>query len=147
MKRQELLKSSEYWVVQIQNDLFGIINEFMVANKLNRSGLAKKFKVTKGYITQVLNGDFDHKISKLVSLALASGKAPILSFVDLEQYIRNDANGIRYVLQTNTRPIQFNTYYTIDSIPRSQNSGDFINQQSHIIPAEAGYGVASVSNP
>lgn len=138
MKRQELLKSEEYWVVQIQNDLFGIINEFMVKNKLNRSGLAKAFNVTKGYITQVLNGDFDHKITKLVSLALASGKVPIVSFVDLDQYIKDDAKGLRYVCQTNTRPIEFKTYYTVDSFPRAQKNDPF--QEPHFVPAEIGMG-------
>lgn len=83
MKREDLLKSKEYWTTKIQLDLFELINEYMIENKLNRTQLAEKLGVSKGYITQILNGDFDHKVSKLVELALAFGKAPILEYKSL----------------------------------------------------------------
>ena len=91
MTREELLRSREFWVVQIQNSLYRIIEEFRVKKKLTRSGLAEKFGVSKGYISQVLSGDFDHKISKLVDLSLASSKAPIMTFKDLDEYIKEDS--------------------------------------------------------
>jgi hypothetical protein len=37
-----------------------------------------------------MNGNFDHKMSKLVELSLACGKVPQIIFVDLEEYIKND---------------------------------------------------------
>lgn len=98
MKREDLLKSREYWIVQIQNNLFAILDAYMKKNDLSRTKLAEQLNVTKGYITQILSGDFDHKISKLVDLALASGKVPILNFVDLEQYIKNDELNVCYEL-------------------------------------------------
>jgi hypothetical protein len=98
MKRADLLRSKEYWVSQIQNELFSIIEEYMLFKKLNRTQLADELKVTKGYISQVLNGDFDHKVSKLVDLSLASGKVPLLHFIDTDKYIRNDSEGKQYDL-------------------------------------------------
>ncbi len=42
----------------------------MQKENLTRTKLAEKLHVTKGYVTQVLNGNFDHKLSKLIELAL-----------------------------------------------------------------------------
>lgn len=96
--RNELLSSKEYWMGHIQHDLFGAIEKYMQENKLNRTSLAKKLGVTKGYITQVLNGDFDHKVSKLVELALASNVVPVLHFVNLQEFLANDSNDKVYEL-------------------------------------------------
>jgi transcriptional regulator with XRE-family HTH domain len=92
MTRKELLSSNEYWIGEIQFHLFKIINEYMEENKINRTQLAEKFGFTKGYISQILNGEFNHRISKLVELALAVGKVPIIEFKDLDQIIIDDMN-------------------------------------------------------
>jgi hypothetical protein len=103
MTRSELLGNREFWINQIQNDLFGLIEEYMKTNKLNRTQLANELKVTKGYVTQVLNGDFDHKISKFVDLSLFSGKVPFINFVDLNKLIKDDKEGLTYKLVTVAR--------------------------------------------
>ncbi len=90
MTRKELIKSQEYWMAQIQLNLFELIENYRKKNNLNKVQLAAHLGVTKSYITQILNGDFDHKVSKLVELSLAFGKAPILQFVDFEKYIAKD---------------------------------------------------------
>ena len=107
MTRNELLSSKEYWMVQIQNDLFGILEEYMAKNNLNRTQLAKELNVTKGYITQVLKGDFNHKISKLVSLSLACEKVPIIHFVDLKKYIADDTNNRLHVYEKSFVPVKY----------------------------------------
>jgi transcriptional regulator with XRE-family HTH domain len=104
MKRKELLKSKEYWMVQIQNDLFGAIEKYMKSKNINRTKLAETLGVSKGYITQILNGDFDHKLSKLVELSLASNAAPILNFTNLDKFIDDDANDKCYELMSLPRP-------------------------------------------
>src|ERR1700744_615419 len=114
MKRSELLKSKEYWLVNMQNSLFNVMEGYMKKKKLNRTGLANDLKVTKGYVTQILNGDFDHKISKFVDLSLACGKVPIVSFLDLEKYIKDDANDKPHYLDNmHCRPIEYNTHIYI----------------------------------
>lgn len=86
MTRDELLTSREYWIAKIQLDLFSQLDKYMVENTISRTQLAEKLGVTKGYVSQILNGDFDHKISKLVDLALAMGKVPKITYVDITQY-------------------------------------------------------------
>jgi transcriptional regulator with XRE-family HTH domain len=91
MTREELLKSKEFWLTQIQNGIFNLIEQYRNDKNLNKTQLAAELGVTKGYITQVLNGDFDHKVSKLVDLSLAFHKVPVISYINLEEYVKNDA--------------------------------------------------------
>ena len=37
---------------------------------MTQSEFAERLGVSKGYISQILNGDFDHKLSKLTQLLL-----------------------------------------------------------------------------
>ncbi len=91
MKRQELLKSPEYWMVKIQSELYSQIGEYIESEKINKSELAKRLNVSKGYISQVLNGDYDHRLSKFVELSLAVNKVPIVEFMDLDDVIQQES--------------------------------------------------------
>lgn len=90
----------------------------MIENKLNRTQLAEKLGVSKGYITQILNGDFDHKVSKLIELALAFGKAPILEYKSLKEYLYEDKLGIN-------RELKFNQPLII--VPAGENKKSYLN--------------------
>lgn len=97
MKREELLRNKGYWVSKIQIDLYNQLESYINENNTNRSELAKKLGVSKGYISQVLNGDFNHRISTLVELSLAINKVPIITFKDLDQFIQHDTEGYKTV--------------------------------------------------
>jgi len=90
--REELLRTKEWWIIAIQNDLFNLLRVYMEENNLNQTQLADKLGVTKGYISQILNGDFDHRISKLVEISIAIGKAPIVKFEGLDEIVGADKN-------------------------------------------------------
>jgi len=91
MTRQELLSSPEYWTVQIQGQLLKEIQSKLETTGKTQSELAKELGVSKGYISQVLNGDYDHRISKFIELSLSIGKVPVLEFRDLNQIIKEDS--------------------------------------------------------
>ncbi len=97
MKREDLLKNKGYWISKIQIDLYNQLEDYMKINNINRTGLAKRLGFSKGYITQVLKGDFDHRISKLVEFSLAINKVPEISFNDLDQLIMDDIDGFKTV--------------------------------------------------
>lgn len=86
MTREELLRCPEYWTTLIQNELYRQIQSYMEEHNMNKAQLAEHLGCSRGYVTQLLNGDFDHKISKLVELSLAIGMAPSVSFKDLEHF-------------------------------------------------------------
>jgi len=112
MDRKQLLNSKEYWLSKIQIDLFNQVFNYLEKNNMNRSELAKKLGVTKGYISQVLNGDSDHRISKMVELSLAIGVIPDIRFKNLEEYIKADE-----------RCVDKNEQELMDSLQRIHESG------------------------
>lgn len=84
---EELLKTDTYWLTRIQTQLFNAMNDYMRENNLNRKQLAEKLGVSKGYITQIMNGDFDHKLSTFVKLILAVQKIPDLNILNPDDFI------------------------------------------------------------
>lgn len=90
MDRKQLLSSKEYWLSKIQIELFNQVSNYLENNNMNRSELAKELGVTKGYVSQILNGDADHRISKIVELSLAIGLVPDIKFRDLAEYLKTD---------------------------------------------------------
>ena len=90
MTREDILRSPEYWIAQIQIALYNKAEEFMQENNLTRTQLAERLGVSKGYVSQLLNGDYDHKLSKLVELALAFGVVPQIGFQRIEAIIHQD---------------------------------------------------------
>lgn len=91
MKREELVKNKGYIVTKLQNELFRQVHEYLETNKKTQTQFAEELGVTKGYVSQILNGDFDFKLSKLVELSLAIGKIPQMSFIDAQDYLSNDS--------------------------------------------------------
>lgn len=97
MNRKELLESKEYWVAKIQQELYEKLTEYMEVNNLSKTQLAEQLNFSKGYISQLLNGDFDHKISKLVELSLAIDKVPSVNLdIPLSEYIATDKSMERH---------------------------------------------------
>ncbi|MDD2474990.1 MAG: helix-turn-helix transcriptional regulator [Dysgonamonadaceae bacterium] len=90
MDRKQLLNSKEYWLSKIQLDLYNEVFNYLENNNMNRSELAKKLGVTKGYISQILNGNSDHRISKMIELSLAIGVVPEIRFKNLKEFLKID---------------------------------------------------------
>ena len=85
MKREEVLKSPEYWTAKTQVELYNLAEKFMAETGRNKSQLAEYLGVSKGYVSQLLNGDDDHRMSKFFELALAFGMVPQIDFVPVEE--------------------------------------------------------------
>jgi transcriptional regulator with XRE-family HTH domain len=84
MSREELIKSQEYWMVTIQTELFNHVRLYLEENKMTQTQFAAKMGVSKGYVSQIMNGNFNHSLSKLIELSLAIGKMPVLKFDNFE---------------------------------------------------------------
>ena len=104
MKRENLVKSREYIISQIQLNLLNLIGTYKENKKLKDYQLAEELGVSKGYVSQILHATFDHKISKIVDLALACNAMPLIYFVDLEQFVNDDARDKVYALVPVARP-------------------------------------------
>ena len=90
MTRKDLLTSPEYWHTMLQLQLFNKVQKYLQNNNMTRADFAKQLNVSKGYVTQLLNGDYDNRLSKFVELLLQIGYVPKLEFVPIEDMLSHD---------------------------------------------------------
>ena len=85
--KEELVKMPEYWMENIQNELYLALKDYMLKHDLNQTELAEKLGFSKGYISQVLHGNFNHSLNKFIELSLAIDKAPKIHLEELSRYL------------------------------------------------------------
>jgi transcriptional regulator with XRE-family HTH domain len=90
-EREKLLRSPAYWLTKVQIQVFNLLNTYMEENNLTQKQVAEKLNVSPSYVSQILNGNFNFTISKLIELALLVGKAPIIQFETIEQILKAEA--------------------------------------------------------
>jgi len=73
-----LRKQPEFVLAQLQNELYRELTAYMERNALSKKQLAEKLGVSPSYISQVLNGNFNFTVLKLVELSLAIDKVPVI---------------------------------------------------------------------
>ncbi len=85
ISQNELVQTPEYWIETIQNELFREVHNYLKEHGLNQTQFAEKLGVSRGYISQILNGNFNFTLSKLVEISLAIGVVPKISFNKLNE--------------------------------------------------------------
>lgn len=93
MTREELIQSKEYWLAKLQIDLFNEVETYMKKNGLSRVQFAEMLGVSKGYISQILNAEVDHRMSKFVELALSIGLVPSITFEKIDDLLTREKLG------------------------------------------------------
>ncbi len=88
--KSELFQTEEYWLENFQNELFRKVHEYMNKEGLNQSQLAAKLGYSKGYISQILNGETNFTFKKLIEVCLKIGIAPDLQLKPIDQYINSE---------------------------------------------------------
>jgi transcriptional regulator with XRE-family HTH domain len=106
--REELLKSPEYWITEVQMELYRSVLAYMEKEGLNQTQLAEQLGVSKGYVSQVLNGNFNYTLRKLIELSLAVGKVPMIEFKDISSVIADDHNKRTSQEQSSRQNVQDN---------------------------------------
>jgi transcriptional regulator with XRE-family HTH domain len=87
LDREELVKKPEYWLETIQNEIFRQVNAYLKENNMTQNQLAEQLGVTKGYVSQIMKGEFNYTLKKLIELSLAVGKAPVINFTPLAEIV------------------------------------------------------------
>lgn len=85
LKREELITRPEYWLETIQNEIFRQVTAYLKDNNLTQTQFAEQLGVSKGYVSQVMKGEFNYTLKKLIELSLAIGKAPVIGFKPLDE--------------------------------------------------------------
>lgn len=136
--REELLRSKEFWLVQFQAKLYEQVECYLIENNLSKTAFAQELGVSKGYISQLLNGNFDHKISKLIELSLAIGKVPVLTFENIDQHIKKDKrstqpsnSGTKNILkQKSPQRRTIKAFSTNEKLPSAQENSPIYKKRS-----------------
>lgn len=87
LNHDELVNRPEYWLETIQNEIFRQVTTYLNDNKLTQNQFAEQLGVSKGYVSQVMKGEFNYTLKKLIELSLAVGKAPVIVFKPLAEII------------------------------------------------------------
>lgn len=87
LNREELVTKPEFWLESIQNEIFRQVTAYLKENNMTQNQLAEQLGVTKGYVSQVMKGEFNYTLKKLIELSLAVGKAPVINFTPLAEII------------------------------------------------------------
>mgnify|MGYP000309578331 CR=1 FL=1 len=90
LSREELLKSPEYWFETIQNEIYRQVSEYLEKEGISQTELAERLGVTKGYVSQIMKGEFNYTLKKLIELSLAVGKVPVIDFKQADVFITED---------------------------------------------------------
>lgn len=88
--REKVIKSPDYWMEMIQGGVFRLLSDFMEKNGLNQTQVAARLNFSSSYVSQILNGNFNYTIGKLISLALAVGQVPVLTFKPIEEFLNDE---------------------------------------------------------
>jgi transcriptional regulator with XRE-family HTH domain len=94
LSKKELISTPEYWIEKLQNEIFRQVHAYMEKEELNQSQLAIRLGVSKGYVSQILNGNFNFTIKKLIELSLSIDILPEIRFKPLSE------NNNRYLYDT-----------------------------------------------
>ena len=106
--REEILKSPDYWFEEAQNELYRQVIEFMEREGLNQTQLAEKLGVSKGYVSQILKGEFNYTLKKLIEISLAIGQVPKIEYSAIVKVIEEDSK--TSFLQLSTSEPLFSRY-------------------------------------
>jgi len=94
LSKKELITTPEYWIEKLQNEIFRQVYVYMEKEGLNQSQLAIRLGVSKGYVSQILNGNFNFTIKKLIELSLSIDVFPEIRFKPFSE------NNNRYLYDT-----------------------------------------------
>jgi len=87
IKHDDLIKRPEYWLETIQNEIFRQVTTYLKDNNLTQTHFSKQLGVSKGYVSQVMKGEFNYTLKKLIELSLAVGKVPVIVFKPMDEII------------------------------------------------------------
>lgn len=122
LTHEELLEHPNYLLTTYQLEIYNQLSAYMKANNLQKQDIAEKLNVSRPYVSQILNGDFNFTLKKLIQLGLMMNKVPYLEFIDPEEYWRREKEGTKEVIIKETQ-----YHYVVDSsIPANESISDYM---------------------
>ncbi len=86
LNKKELLEGPEYLLTGYQNEIFRQLSAYMEKHQMSQKDLAEKLGVSNAYVSQILNGNFNFTLKKLIELGLFIGKVPNIEFLEQHEF-------------------------------------------------------------
>jgi transcriptional regulator with XRE-family HTH domain len=86
ISKDKLLKHPNYLLSKLQAELYRQLTSYMEKHNLSQKKVAKKLGVSTSYVNQIINGNFNFTLKKLIELSLHIGMVPTIEFVKIEDY-------------------------------------------------------------
>jgi transcriptional regulator with XRE-family HTH domain len=90
--KHKLFKHPDYLLSKYQAEVYRQLKQYMDDHGLTQKEVAAHLGVSSSYINQVLRGNFNFTLKKLIELSLMMGKVPALEFVDINHYLAREEN-------------------------------------------------------
>jgi transcriptional regulator with XRE-family HTH domain len=90
MPREKILSSPAYWFEKAQNELFRQFHYYMEKEKINQTQLGERLGITKGRVSQILQGQSNFSMKTLMELVLSIGIIPKINYIPIEDEVYSD---------------------------------------------------------
>lgn len=103
--KERLVRGEGYWMETIQQSIHEALVGYMEQHGLNQTELAHRLGFTRGYVSQLMNGNFNLSQRKIVQLLLKLDMVPDLRIRSVDSYLASlKANEVKLmVLQESER--------------------------------------------
>ncbi|HEY5744626.1 MAG TPA: helix-turn-helix transcriptional regulator [Chryseolinea sp.] len=92
ISRHKLFKHPDYLLSKYQAEVYRQLQQYMDGHGLTQKEIAKHLGVSSSYVNQILKGNFNFTLKKLIELSLMMGKVPTLEFVNIDDYLAREGN-------------------------------------------------------
>jgi len=92
ISRHKLFKHPDYLLSKYQAEVYRQLQQYMDDHDLTQKEIAEHLGVSSSYVNQILKGNFNFTLKKLIELSLMMGKVPTLEFVKIEDYLVREGN-------------------------------------------------------
>lgn len=85
--KERLVRGEVYWMETIQQAIHEALLAYMEKHDLNQTELGKNLGFTRGYVSQLMNGNFNLSQKKIIQLLLKMDMVPDLRIRTVDSYL------------------------------------------------------------
>src|SRR5689334_14353102 len=92
ISKHKLFKHPDYLLSKYQAEVYRQLQQYMDDHGFTQKEVAKHLGVSGSYVNQVLKGNFNFTLKKLIELSLMMGKVPTFEFLDMDDYLAGEGS-------------------------------------------------------
>ena len=132
--REELLRSSEYWIEIIQNKIYNDLAAYIENHDIPNKQIAESLGLSKGRVSQILSGgNLNFRIDTLVKLCLTINKIPDFNLLDVNEFLASDRVALNSIVFKETESSHIILDEMVAYEPNTKSDNYNMNVNSHMI--------------